>query len=379
MKEELYKLKNELLDAQNQVEQLQKTVKDLQELLENERSKNASLEKQLEEQKEANKKLDEENSLLNRTQEDLEDKLRKEEDTSSQLRQELDEEKTLRLQDNQAASEKIHQIETKSSLQISQTRTEYSNLERMYKELREETDKERMEMKAIISRLTSELAEEKSEKAGLERRFEQLTKDFEEAQNKIAEYMKEKKKLVDTAISAQSDQKKLLKISENYTVQQKQDNLVKMIYGDLSYNTLSKNSTKQGEVRKQGGENKGKWQKRFLILNDNYLLYYGSPSDKEPKGVVIIDPTLTATSKVDLTKLVDKSLGIQHAFTIKKLDKTGRSFFFACANEEECSEWLRVLLLAQGWSEEEVDVYLDANFENRTQLRSIKGRLVLDD
>jgi len=270
-------------------------------------------------------------------------------------------------------------MERAHTVEVMGLRTDITDLKSQYQSLSQQLQAEKIRYEQIIVQLSGELEAERKARAYLEEKYESLTQQHKDALDKIAVYEKEKKGLIETALNAQADQRKLKLIIDSYTSAQKQEPYVKMIYGDLSYLTMSQGATKIGAVKKQGGENKNKWQKRILVLNDQFLLYYSSPNDKEPKGTIILDSTLTATSKVDLTKLVEKSLGIKNSFTIKRLDKSGRSFFFACQSEEDCFEWLRVLLLAQGWSEQEVQVYLEANFENKATLRSIKGRLVLDD
>jgi len=121
-------------------------------------------------------------------------------------------------------------------------------------------------------------------------------------------------------------------------------------------------------VKKQGGKNNNKWQKRWVVLNSNFLSYFASTDEKEPRGVIRLDNGSVSTSKCDLSKLK-----IEHAFTIVKKDKTGRAFFFSCGSEEECSEWVKVILQAQGWSPEEVTAYLGADVEVKNEVK--KGTL----
>jgi len=99
-----------------------------------------------------------------------------------------------------------------------------------------------------------------------------------------------------------------------------------------------------------------------LVLNGNLLFYFGGTNDKEPKGVVRMDHESVLTSKCDLSKLK-----IEHAFTIVKQDKSGRAFFFSTASEEENSEWIKVLLTAQGWPMHEVNAYLEASDKSKHQ------------
>lgn len=82
------------------------------------------------------------------------------------------------------------------------------------------------------------------------------------------------------------------------------------------------------------------------------------------------------TSKIDLSKLQ-----VEHAFTVVKKDKSQRyspslhscnverAFYFSCSSEQECTEWVKVILLAQGWPKDEVDVFLQLDKEQKGTLR----------
>lgn len=202
-------------------------------------------------------------------------------------------------------------------------------------------------------------------------KYEELEAKHNEALKKIDTYEKERDKLIQTALNAQTDQRKLKQIIEKFDKQP--EGYLKLLYGDVSFPTMVKESVKHGEVMKQGGDNKGKWQKRYIVLTDSHLLYYASTTDKEPRGLVRIAGDTTACSKADL-----KKFKIDHSFTVQRLDKSARAYFFSCTTEEEVSNWLRELLRCQGWSEPEIETYLEANFKNLNTLRSIKGRLVID-
>jgi len=80
--------------------------------------------------------------------------------------------------------------------------------------------------------------------------------------------------------------------------------------------------------------------------------------------VVRLDNDSVSTSKCDLSKLK-----IEHAFTIVKKDKSGRAFYFSCSSEEECSDWVRVILETQGWSKEEVAAYMGADVEVKNEVK----------
>jgi len=176
----------------------------------------------------------------------------------------------------------------------------------------------------------------------------------------------EKEKLIKTSLLAQADQRKLKTIAER--MEGKIENFVRLIYGDLAFPTMLKECTKYSQVKKQGGKKNDKWQKRFLVLNGNFLLYYGSTDDKEPKGVIHLDNESANVSKMDIAKKGEAD----HAFTIiKKSD--GRAFFFSCQTEEECTEWVKQIMIALGYPTEEVNTYLSLEVGSRASLRLRKS------
>jgi len=166
-----------------------------------------------------------------------------------------------------------------------------------------------------------------------------LKKQLEEALKKIESLEKEKEILVTTCLNAQTAQNRLKTIFERYP---KHDQLARLVFGDLAFNTVVRGSSKYSALKKQGGQHVNKWQQRHVILNDNFLFYYSSPGDKEPKGVIRLDGTDTACAKVDLSNLKK-----EFTFTIKaqnaKKDKVARPFFFAASNEQECNEWIAAI------------------------------------
>lgn len=193
--------------------------------------------------------------------------------------------------------------------------------------------------------------------------LENAAKEIEEYKIKIAIMNEEKEKLIKTALIAQSDQRKLKIIADRFD--NKIENFVKLIYGELTFPTMLKDCTKYSQVKKQGGANVTKWQKRFLILNGNFLLYYASTEDKEPKGIIHLENELCSISKVDLSK---NKVDHDHAFTIVKKN-SNRSFFFSLNTEEECNDWVKQIMLTLGWPTDEVNSYLQLDIGHRASLR----------
>jgi len=217
------------------------------------------------------------------------------------------------------------------------------------------------DLMAQIQKLTAKTNKLKISKNDLKK----LKVDHQEAQNKIATLEKEKQSLITTALNAQEDQRKLRIITDKFT--SKPLEFVKLIHDNVSFNNMIKGCAKQGVVKKQGGAKEGKWQNRHLVLNDSYLYYYASTSEKEPRGVVRMDNDSVISSRCDLSKLK-----VQHAFTIVGKGKTvGRAYYFYCETEGEANDWVKALLLAQGWPVEEVTAYLQA--ANDEQPNSPRG------
>jgi len=236
-------------------------------------------------------------------------------------------------------------------------------------------------LKRDLERSTKELNAAKTQIVDLEEEVESLNKkkttfanalkQIEQERDALEHKMRvlefEKQGLINTALNAQDDQRKMRMIVDKF--EGKLENFAKFIYGDVSFNAMLKDCTKSGLVSKQGGKNSSKWQKRYLTLNGNLLFYYGGTSDKEPKGVVRMDHESVLTSKCDLTKLK-----IENAFTIVKQDKSGRAFFFATSSEDDTNEWIKVLLTSQGWPIHEVNAYLEASDKSKysSQPRNIE-------
>jgi len=201
--------------------------------------------------------------------------------------------------------------------------------------------------------LKTEVEKLQKRKATFASALKQIEQERDISTKKVTNLEIEKKELIRAALASQDDQRKYKVILEKF--EGKLDQFLKILYGEPSFTTILKDCTKSGQLYKQGGKNSTKWQKRLLVLNGNFLLYYSAMTDKEPKGVIRMDSESVLTSKCDLFKL-----NIKHAFTIVKQDKTGRAYFFSANSEEECVDWIRVLLLSQGWPLEEINSYIEA-------------------
>jgi len=231
----------------------------------------------------------------------------------------------------------------------------------------EKASKELASAKQQIQTLEEEVESLQKKKTVFANALKQIEQERDNLNTKMQSLEFEKQGLINTALTAQDDQRKMKMIIDKF--EGKLENFAKFIYGDVSFNAMLKDCTKSGLVSKQGGKNSSKWQKRYLVLNGNLLFYYGGTSDKEPKGVVRMDHESVLTSKCDLSKIK-----IDHSFTIVKQDKSGRAFFFSTSSEDDTNEWMKVLLTAQGWPIHEVAAYLEASDKTKhlSQPRNIE-------
>jgi len=265
----------------------------------------------------------------------------------------------------------LRESENKSSTRrISELEEDLKHEKNLADQVIGKLQKEIAEMKKDFENLRINNEENKKENKSLSKKLAKVNSELENANKeiddnriKIAIMNEEKEKLIKTALNAQSDQRKLKTIADRFD--NKIENFVKLIYGELNFSTMLKDCTKYSQVKKQGGANVTKWQKRFLILNGNFLLYYANTEDKEPKGVIHLENELVSVSKVDLSK---NKVEHEHAFTIVKKN-SNRSFFIALNTEEECNDWVKAIMITLGWPMDEVNSYLQLDIGSRASLR----------
>eukprot|EP01114_Cavostelium_apophysatum_P003447 TRINITY_DN1333_c0_g1_i2.p1 TRINITY_DN1333_c0_g1~~TRINITY_DN1333_c0_g1_i2.p1 ORF type:complete len:1215 (-),score=439.37 TRINITY_DN1333_c0_g1_i2:120-3764(-) len=347
MKDEIFALKAKILEEQNNCRkvQQQKFAVEKEILL---------VQKQYKELKDdavAQKKIltarETEVSAVTAERNELKDALTKE--LNKGLARKLELEITGRTEDKQRAAEQLKHATDALNSEISAVEHLMANL----KKDNERLQKEVASSKQSIKELKAEVDKLQRKKSTFASALKQLEQERDAANKKIALLESEKQGLIKTALAAQDDQRKFKAMLEKF--EGKLDAFARLVYGDLAFNTILADCTRSGQVNKQGGKNKSKWQKRYLVLNGNFLMYYANTGDKDPKGIIRIDNESILTTKSDLSKL-----GVKHSFTVVKQDKSGRAFYFSCATEEECNEWVRVLLICQGWPTDEVNSYLEA-------------------
>ncbi|KJE91980.1 MYO6 protein, variant [Capsaspora owczarzaki ATCC 30864] len=202
------------------------------------------------------------------------------------------------------------------------------------------SDKKRLDAKraeetqqaaATISNLKDDLEVKVQTNEALSTELAGLQKTHHDQSEKLALMDKERNQLIDIAIKCQQSQMKLRNIYSKFN--NKEFDLAKIIYGDISFNTATRGASKIGELSKQGGDNVKKWATRHFILNENFLFYFGGQTDKEPKGIIRMDQAVI--EKRDLTKL-----GKAHGFAI--VIPSGREYFMS-GTEQEVDDWVKAL------------------------------------
>eukprot|EP01119_Soliformovum_irregulare_P017875 TRINITY_DN5376_c0_g1_i2.p1 TRINITY_DN5376_c0_g1~~TRINITY_DN5376_c0_g1_i2.p1 ORF type:complete len:1547 (+),score=636.99 TRINITY_DN5376_c0_g1_i2:113-4753(+) len=262
------------------------------------------------------------------------------------------------------AKEKSSHEETKKNSQetVQQLNSTINQKVQQISQLEKDLEKMGREKSALKEEIISweeKLSESEKKFHSLTAQFEILGKERQNLVKKLESYEKERRDLVDTALKAEGDQRMLKAILERYD--NKLDAFLKIVYGDISAPTIIKDATKHGFITKQG-KTKSKWQKRLLVLNGNFLLYYATANDKEPKGIVRIDEDRISTSRVDVSKDYkdpkDKEL-YKFCFKLIKTDGSHRPFHFCTLTEDDLMDWIKVLVLTQGWPKDEVVGFME--------------------
>eukprot|EP00040_Diaphanoeca_grandis_P039058 m.258055 g.258055 ORF g.258055 m.258055 type:complete len:1513 (+) comp36042_c0_seq1:104-4642(+) len=208
------------------------------------------------------------------------------------------------------------------------------DLQRLEIQLKDEGEKTSTAMKALYagkSEVEEELEAMEEQCATLEAEVKKISFENEELKT-------ERVRLIETAITCQIAKAKLNVIYSNFKTTKQDEELIKLIYGESSFNGLAKKGNKIGKLSKMGKRNK-KWEMRHLVCLDNFVTYYGNENDKSPKGVIRMDQSHAEV--VDLSK--DNKL-----YGMKITDaRTLREYFFSLSSQEELDSWLAVLKEAE--------------------------------
>jgi len=149
-------------------------------------------------------------------------------------------------------------LELQTSLRESENKSSTRRISELEEDLKHEKNladqvigklqKEIAEMKKDFENLRINNEENKKENKSLSKKLAKVNSELENANKeiddnriKIAIMNEEKEKLIKTALNAQSDQRKLKTIADRFD--NKIENFVKLIYGELNFSTMLKDCT----------------------------------------------------------------------------------------------------------------------------------------
>jgi hypothetical protein len=113
--------------------------------------------------------------------------------------------------------------------------------------------------------------------------------------------------------------------------------VARAIYGSLDPRELP--AAKRGFLTKQGGTHKN-WKRRYFVLVGDFLLYYKTERDVEPKGCLWLD-------SADVEDVDEGRFGRRHCFCLRS---TANRDFFLCAERRiEVEIWSEVIRSAVSW------------------------------
>lgn len=98
---------------------------------------------------------------------------------------------------------------------------------------------------------------------------------------------------------------------------------------------------KEGYLIKRGGNVKS-WKRRWFVVKDNKLAYYGAPGEKTPKGSIAL-----AVSHVKPCPDEARALGCPEDASIFELITTGRVYYIGAANAEDRDAWMAAVKQSQ--------------------------------
>jgi len=122
-----------------------------------------------------------------------------------------------------------------------------------------------------------------------------------------------------------------------------------LILTEISKNTAgmaSGHARKSGWLKKAGISNKGaqKFQKRWVVINAQQILYYKNEGDKKPAGYF----NLNDVAKVEVMTGDDKDEKTSMTFILKlhkstRTTKDKRAYMFLAKTPEECQSWITTI------------------------------------
>ena len=118
--------------------------------------------------------------------------------------------------------------------------------------------------------------------------------------------------------------------------------LLKVIYDDLSAPHLSEQCTISGFLTKKTIRG-SKWNRRFTILKDNFVLFYKGPKDDKPTSIERLDDCMTKTP--DMTAVNFKG----PVLAIEVCSKVNPHYFYISSDQDTLIMWRIAINKASGW------------------------------
>ena len=341
LREELQTTQKQLMIEKDAVTNITRQKITIEEQLNEEKLRTDNLEKDLISQKEITNIGQKEIASLQSLNETLNQMLLKEREANAKLQEQLENEKKERSEDNKNSKDKKEKLFNQAKLDLKAKQVVIKKLEIANNEISGKLQEERKESQDKITDLDLQLKNITKNHSTLDEEFKSLTARYNALSEKHKLCEKEKVKLTKMVLQLQESKRKFKALIEKYP---KQEDLAKLLFGELTFTQVVRDCTKHGLLQKQGGSHVNRWQPRHIIINENFLFYFGSASDKAPKGLARIDGDfLQEVSKIDLA-----SLKKDNAFTVvvKEKDKT-RPFFFSAGTPQEAEEWIKCIQQAQ--------------------------------
>jgi len=343
LKEELSETHTSLQNEKNSLASMSRVKANLEEELSMEKGKVDTLHKEVTGQKELNTIAEKEINSLQSELESLKDLLAKEKAANDDLRAQLAAEKESHAADNAENKDKMEKLFNQAKLDLKAKQVVIKKLESTNSELSKKYTEDTEKAKETIHEMDRNFRVLTKKYATLEDDWKQTKTKADLLADRVKLLEAEKVKLTQTALALQETKRKFKQLIERYP---KQEDLAKLLCGDISFANQVKDCVKHGMVQKQGGNHVNRWQTRYVVLTDCFLFYYGSVSDKLPKGLARIDGEyLVDVAKCDHMRMNMKK---ENGFTVVvkenvKDPKSSRPFYFSAPTEQDCYEWIQYI------------------------------------
>lgn len=276
--------------------------------------------------------------------------LSEERERADQLESNLKESETTIRVNEERFEKRLTEQQSLYETQLEMERIVSSDLESQIQELREQMQKQkedyekqieelRREMEQKVESLEKQLSDEKE-------RFTLLESEHQELQQTSSDQKQEIEKMVEArTISSEKSRdlvQRLLNLKEVLR-QTRQDldygmsmagteaetKLAIHRFGEISATALQTKftPTRTGQMYKRGTKVKS-WKKRYHILVQNYLFYFATAKDKDPKGFVRVD---------DCTVEPYPEANKPHSF---RIIVKSREFVCHCESQKEMDSWI---------------------------------------